>query len=53
MRKIKLVFALLISVLVISTCFTTLAFAEENDTTYIKEVAEENNLATNKHYYLN
>ena len=35
MRKIKLVFALLISVLVISTCFTTLAFAEENDTTYI------------------
>lgn len=52
MRKIKLVFALLISVLVISTCFTTLAFAEENDTTYIKEVAEENNLATNKYDWI-
>ena len=50
MRKFRLLLALLISVLAITTCFTFTAFASEEP--YSKEVAPENNLAVNKYDWI-
>ena len=51
MRKFRFLFALLISVIALSTCLTTTAFAS-GDEPYSKTVAEENNLATSKYDWI-
>ena len=51
MRKFRFILALLISVLTLSTCLSFVALAE-GDEPYTKEVAEQNNLATNKYDWI-
>ena len=50
MRKFRFLFALLISVIAVSTCLTTTVFASGEP--YNKTVAEENNLAVSKYDWL-